>query len=458
MAGGLFGGGTGSAIDPYIVEDALDLDAVRNDLTAFYKQNQNIDLNVAPYNTGLGWEPIGTTANRFRGGYNGDGYTITNLFINRDVGGIGLFGYANSPIFQNISLTNVSIEITRSYCGALCGLAEGRSILGTGQFIIDNCTAQGNINSGNSQFDFVGGLVGACDSLGGNADITYEITDCWFKGSVKGRDYVGGLIGRGQYKTEPTNCYTEATVSGRRWVGGLIGHCFSNNASYLPTVTTCHSIGTVTGEYDCGGLIGFIGGHSTATRATVTGCNSGSNVTTTYNGTVAPGDGGLIGQCTHSLVYNSYSYGNVFGVRGNKGGLIGRSNNSSISKCYANGSVTGTSSAVDANTRHGGLIGYITSSIVNKCYARGNVTSGNVASGLVGIGFSADSIAECYATGLLTAPTKRGLASGNVVVTNSVWDTQTTTAPTSDGGSGKTTAQMKTKQTFIDLGWSIDDE
>ena len=40
----------------------------------------NIDLSA--YKTGEGWTPIGTDANPFRGSFNGNGYVISNLYIN----------------------------------------------------------------------------------------------------------------------------------------------------------------------------------------------------------------------------------------------------------------------------------------------------------------------------------------------------------------------------------------
>jgi len=39
-------------------------------------------------------------------------------------------------------------------------------------------------------------------------------------------------------------------------------------------------------------------------------------------------------------------------------------------------------------------------------------------------------------------------------VNNSFWDTQTSGQSTSSGGTGKTTAEMKTQSTFLNAGWS----
>ena len=61
---GVFAGGTGTATDPWQIATAEQLNNVRNYLgpahsDKFFVLNANIDLDVPPYNTGLGWEPIG---------------------------------------------------------------------------------------------------------------------------------------------------------------------------------------------------------------------------------------------------------------------------------------------------------------------------------------------------------------------------------------------------------------
>jgi len=77
----------------------------------------------------------------------------------------------------------------------------------------------------------------------------------------------------------------------------------------------------------------------------------------------------------------------------------------------------------------GGLVGYSEGgTVINSC-ATSNVTGDDVG-GLVG-----------YDDG--------------GTVTNSFWDTQTGGQDTSDGGTGKTTPEMKSIATFSDAGWNI---
>ena len=58
MANGNFGGGNGTTATPYLIEDADDLNAMRKNLDASYKLVNDINLGVAPYCEGEGWNPI----------------------------------------------------------------------------------------------------------------------------------------------------------------------------------------------------------------------------------------------------------------------------------------------------------------------------------------------------------------------------------------------------------------
>jgi hypothetical protein len=130
--------------------------------------------------------------------------------------------------------------------------------------------------------------------------------------------------------------------------------------------------------------------------------------------------GGLVGY-NGGTVSNSYFIGNVTGV-GNVGGLVGW-NDGTVSNCYAMGNVTG-----DWNV--GGLVGENYDATVIKCYSTGSVTGTSSVGGLVGYNFEG-------------------------TVSDSFWDTETSGQATSDGGTGKTTAQMKSIATFSGAGWDI---
>ena len=89
-----FRGGNGTAIDPYTIENALGLQAIGEDLTAYYTLKNDIDASVTKgWNSGKGFGPIGTDSNSFTGNLDGSGFNITNLYISRSsTNFVGLFG------------------------------------------------------------------------------------------------------------------------------------------------------------------------------------------------------------------------------------------------------------------------------------------------------------------------------------------------------------------------------
>lgn len=88
FAGAMFGGGTGTQGNPWLItsrEDLIDLaDRLNSDVTAtnynnfngcYFKQTADIDL------TGVAWEPIGYSGGTcFSGNYDGDGHIIANAY------------------------------------------------------------------------------------------------------------------------------------------------------------------------------------------------------------------------------------------------------------------------------------------------------------------------------------------------------------------------------------------
>ncbi|MDD2331509.1 MAG: choice-of-anchor D domain-containing protein, partial [Candidatus Cloacimonetes bacterium] len=160
----LFAGGSGTQNDPYLISQPYHLNSIRyflgeNHRGKYYLQTTDLDFNIFPYNQGEGWEPIGdfftdASYNAFTGIYNGNGYLIRNLYINRPATNhVGLFGVIEAATFKNVHLRNVNV---------------------TGQIR-------------------VGAMIGYCQY---NLSITAIITQCSVEtGTVSGIGFIGGLIG-----------------------------------------------------------------------------------------------------------------------------------------------------------------------------------------------------------------------------------------------------------------------
>jgi hypothetical protein len=170
--------------------------------------------------------------------------------------------------------------------------------------------------------------------------------------------------------------------------------------------------------------------------------------------------GGLCGLNCGTISY-CYATSNVWGYScglGNPqylGGLCG-GNLGMISYCYATGTVIGGNQSAYL----GGLCGDNNATIF-ACYATGAVTGGDFSmylGGLCGVNYYGTIIA-CYSTGAVWGGSISqylgGLCGGNIgTISACFWDIETS-LDTSDGGTGKTTAEMKTMSTFTDAGWDF---
>ena len=205
--------GNGTPESPYLVCSAESLYDVRNNLNAYYKQVCDIDLTG--YSSGEGWEPIGNDANEFNGHFDGGGFVITGLKINRSESDyIGLFG----AISNDAKVTNCKIVNANILGGRFVGGLVGDNFLGT----ISNSYVSSSTVSGNSK---VGGLAG----------------------------YNGGTI---------SNSYvSSSTVSGNSGVGGLVGD------NFLGTISNCFACGYMkVNDSDPVALVGQDGGSGSATN------------------------------------------------------------------------------------------------------------------------------------------------------------------------------------------------
>jgi hypothetical protein len=259
-AGGTFGGGTGTPGDPYMIEDVADLQAMKNNLTAYYALANDIDASATGnWNDGQGFEPIGDADNRFSGGFDGGGYTITGLYINRpDADNVGLFGHVGhdteATVIKNARLVNTTVIGARG-TGTLIGRVTGNA-----NTSVEHCSAVGGNVTGNGA---TGGLIGSFNSWrttpGGtdNPVMRYSYTDVSVYSSISGgnRDKFGGLAGCSQ-KGTIQNSYSRSSVTvtdGFR-IGGLAGcidlrgEIMNSYSTGLVSVTNCISVGGLVGN------------------------------------------------------------------------------------------------------------------------------------------------------------------------------------------------------------------
>ncbi len=227
-----FSGGTGSAADPYQITTIVELDSMHNYLDSCFVLMNDLDFNGSIYdsiNSTEGWIPLGNSSTRFTGTFDGAGYTISNLYINRSsTNYIGLFGYTNGAIIDSVKLINCDIS-GGQYTGTLVGLNYSTT---------SNCFATGTVSGSK----YTGGLVGY------NSGLT--LSNCYANSNVFGGSYYsGGLVGYSDNSTI-SDCYATGKVTGASVNGGLVGYNKST------TISNCYSVGIVSGGSYLGGLIG----------------------------------------------------------------------------------------------------------------------------------------------------------------------------------------------------------
>ena len=377
--------GDGTKENPFVIRTKEELQAVNEDLSAYYILGANIDL------TDFTFTPIGNSQTPFTGNIDGTGYTISNLKVeDEEKDNIGLFSCNNGTI-SNITLENVTIK-GKTNAGGLVGYNTGTV---TGNKVSGNVTGLG---------DNVGGLIG---------QTTKGVTDNISRANVNGQSNTGGLVGY-VYLTNKSATLNgnsaEGKVIGTSNVGGLVGYnraYTTSIANYRIYLQQSYATGDVEGASNVGGLVGFQQAY--ASRGDV-------NSTSTIN---------YIDQC--------YATGNIKATGNNAGGLVGyidsvgeyhRSHdawsqyaNVVVQNSFATGKVEGA-------TNIGGLIGYGIRRIVGaQCKAH-------------------IQIVNAYAIGEVTATAESGQAgglagaisasgSGNTTVTNSYWTPETTKQETS---------------------------
>jgi hypothetical protein len=320
--GGTCGGPTIPPSEDLEIRDWYDLDAIRDNPGGDHILMNDLDSTTAGYeelagptaNEGKGWEPIGAYdpvwdvwgPTSFRGTFDGQGYEIRDLFINRpDEDYVGLFGLAvGAGSVRDIGVVNVTVTGDR-HVGGLVGFT---------QHIVSNSYSTGAVTGRTD----VGGLVGWNE--GG------DVTDSYSTSTVAGSSKTGGLVGR-NYAGTVSNSFYIGSMTGGSGVGGLVGE---NEGS---TVSNSYSTGSVSGGSSVGGLVGRNSGGQVPVGSKYGGTISNSYSTGTVTG--ESGVGGLVGDNDAGTVNNSYSTGNVTGDR-NVGGLVGYFPYGTVSNCYYN--------------------------------------------------------------------------------------------------------------------------
>ena len=351
-----FVGGKGTQKDPYQVSTPKQLNSVRNDLSAYYIQINDIDMS------GWEWEPIGTVLPKydgaenigsmtdstfdnqyFSGTYNGNSYKISNLTINKDpftpdINSYGLFAGISGGIVVNVNLVDINYQLDNSSSAheyssmrmihySICVGGIGGRLDDTA--IVENCSVSGNISVSNHYYAYVGGIVG----YGNATKCTNYANVSAFDDSGAYDKYLscGGITGNPYYPTSKiSDCKNygniEASGNGLVYCGGISGDTGS--------IEKCINYGTITGKAKSSGImispIGNcnVGGIVGVNRETTNSINYGNVYSYSAEKRTCYA-GGISGYSyeNNGILKNNYNYGEIISAQG--------LNSESISKGYA---------------------------------------------------------------------------------------------------------------------------
>lgn len=280
-------------------------------------QKADIDLSITKeINAGEGWTPIGGyvfLSGRemkvgFEGHYDGEGHTISNLYMNRPKHDYqALFGYVLKGGVSNLTIYKASVTGAENVAAAFAYTFEAT---------ISNC------------------------------HVTESVVDCK-------AFYAGGLIG---FQSDGLTEHSSATVTiyGRDYIGGLIGW------SELGRIRGCRTGGSLLSVVHngvqprhCGGLIGY--------------CNKSQvDRSLCASDRIEGGDwtGGLVGSAEQSKIRESANVAKSIIGRSYVGGIAGRTNESELSDCYS-------ISAIEGEQYVGGVSGFATysSTLIERLYS-----------------------------------------------------------------------------------------
>ena len=411
------GSGAGTESDPYLILNPIQLNQLRNFLNqegVYFKLMADIDLTefLEDENPDQGWQPVGTSSAPFEGILDGNGKTISGLWINRsNTSYVGLFGYCRAATIKNLTIKDAEIN-GNTYVGVISGYNYNYSNKGG----VSNCILSGKVNgvkyvggcTGSTYYGFFNGISSSVDIIGGN--------------------YTGGIAGGIENSSSTfSNCFVNSTISGINNVGGILGEgdCKISNCGY---------VGSISGTSNVGGICGY----TYSTSGTIKGSYAVAYVRGTGVNT-----GGLIGY-SKSTVEDCYFSGSVIGQK-YTGGLIGYRQYGTVKKCYSQGSIIGTSYV-------GGLCGYIDGNydVVSNVIIASSIkaTEGNVGR-LYGY--------NNYTSGIIGS---LGTSAENKSYNRTIVINQGVAQDVSDGlqnGTGVSATTLKLKATYVAMGWNLTD-
>lgn len=213
---------------PIEISTWAELQAINEALSGEYILVNNLSSATTGYDTyasssanaGAGWNPIGAyPAPTFSGTFDGDNYSISNLYISRSgTDYIGLFGYSESCTISNVKVLSATVT----------GKVRTAILIGAQIATLSNIQVSGTV-SGTQD---VGGVMGIAQG---------SITKSTSSANASGTSNTGSFVGNAW--SDITDCYSTGTTTRASGTNANFGN-FAGTYS-AGSIYRCYATGTV---------------------------------------------------------------------------------------------------------------------------------------------------------------------------------------------------------------------
>lgn len=204
------------------------------------------------------WTPIGTSANSFKGTFDGNYHIISGLYIDSTSNYQGLFGYVSGGTIENVTVQG-NVTSMGGYIAGIVGYNN--------RGVIRNCSSTVDVNGNGGNFvHYYGGVAaynsgtvtgcvngGTVTATGGAAcggivgcNFGGNVVDCYNKGKINNPgSHIGGVVGQNRNSGEVKGSYNVGIVTGKTNVGAVIGQEQSSHENnYYLTDSAANGIGS----------------------------------------------------------------------------------------------------------------------------------------------------------------------------------------------------------------------
>ena len=328
-------------------------DSTRTDFGNLNNDDTDGNSLMTEMTTGTGFTPISYSAGTFRGNFNGNEHTISNIYINAaedDEKAKGLFGYAYDAYIGNLTITG---KINSNWhTGGMIGEAWGSTIencqnkvdiigynmvggiAGTSAKKIEKCKNYGTLEITGNYY----GYGGAGGIIGVSSGEETEINNCINYGKITGLHNSGGILATARCDVTIRDCKNLGMISisgNNKVVGGIVA--WKSNKTL--EIINSENKGNIKGTRECGGIIGSASGAGwdSILDTYIYNCyNTGKIQTDNIAGGII-GQQGTTAAQNHVYINNSYNLGKTVGKQiGNIIGVILTSTNTDTKTEFTN--------------------------------------------------------------------------------------------------------------------------